>query len=123
MAKTDPANKLERAIGGYDRGIYTLAEAGAQILECFTAQNVAEVYSTLPERFQAFLKSEIESAPVSDEEWKNAEYFYIGSGCAISGYEPPLETPEEQHAERHEWKINHRSRIEAMREFLRINGG
>ena len=118
MTDTDSTNKIARMIDVYDRGIYTLLEAGSQILEWITAQNVADVYSTLPEQFQQYLKSVIESAPRSDTEWDTAEYFHIRSACYAPGYEPPVKPPHEERAEMLEWKMNHRRRVEALRELI-----
>ncbi len=110
--------KIARIIDGYDRGIYTLMEAGAQILDCITARNIVEVYSTLPEQFKRYLISVAESAPTTDEEWQTTKYVQIDSGCTTPGYESTGESEDERCAKMQEWKVNHRLRIEAFRKFV-----
>lgn len=118
MVETDSTKTIARMIDYYNRGMYTLLEAGSAIYECTTAQNIADVYSTLPEQFQQYLKSEVESAPSSDAEWNTAEYIHISSACYRPGHEPPVKSTDEKRAEMEEWKADHRLRVEALREFL-----
>lgn len=119
MVETDPVKKIARWIDGYKRGIYTLLEVESQILECITPQNAADIYSTLPEEFQQFLKSKVESEPSSDAEWDRVEYVQNAPGSYIPGCEPTAKTPGEERAARQEAKAKHRRRIEALRKLFR----
>ena len=119
MVETDPAKKIAQWLDGYERGIYTLLEVESQILECITPQNAAEIYSTLPEEFQQFLKSKVESEPLSDAEWGTVEFVRITPGSYISGCEPTAKTPGEERAARQEAIAKHRLRIESLRELFR----
>lgn len=119
MVETDPVKKIAQWIDGYERGIYTLLEVESQILECITPQNAADIYSTLPEEFQQFLKSKVESEPLSDAEWDTVEYVRITPGSYIPGYEPTAKTPDEERAASQEVKAKHRHRIESLRELFR----
>ena len=83
------------------------------ILESITPQNVADIYPTLPDEFQQYIKTVVKSEPKTDAEWDTIEYIHITPGC-----EPPVKTPDEEQAEMQEWKGNHRLRIEALRDFL-----
>ncbi|MFI4851816.1 MAG: hypothetical protein ACIAZJ_22065 [Gimesia chilikensis] len=119
MVETDPAKKIVQWLDGYERGIYTLLEVESQILECITPQNAAEIYSTLPEEFQQFLKSKVESEPLSDAEWDTVEYVRITPGSYISGCGSTAKTPGEERAARQEAIAKHRLRIESLRELFR----
>ena len=118
MVESDSIEKIAHRIDGYNRGIYTLLEIGTMILESITPQNAVDVYLTLPEEVQQYLKSVVESEPKTDAEWDAAKYIHIKPGCHFPGCEPPVKTPDEEQAEIQEWKVNHRLRIEALRDFL-----
>ena len=118
MAEEEPSRRVARMIAGYERGIYTLLEASSQIMECIVPQNVAEVFSGLPDEFVQRLKSDVEAAPTTDSDWDAAKYFHIGSVCYAPGYEPPVKSAEEQRAEMQDWKRCHRARVEAIRSYL-----
>ena len=118
MAESDSIKKIAHRIDGYNRGIYTLLEIGTMILESITPQNAVDVYLTLPEEVQQFLKSVVESEPETDAEWDAAKYIHISGAYYTPGCEPPVKTPDEEQAEMQEWTVNHRLRIEALRDFL-----
>tara|TARA_R110000868_G_scaffold411788_1_gene710781 strand:- start:709 stop:1074 length:366 start_codon:yes stop_codon:yes gene_type:complete len=118
VVESDSIEKIAHRIDGYDRGIYTLLEVGTMILESITPQNVADIYPTLPDEFQQYIKTVVKSEPKTDAEWDAAKYIHIKPGCHFPGCEPPVKTPDEEQAEMQEWKGNHRLRIEALRDFL-----
>lgn len=118
MAESDSIKKITRMLEGYNRGIYTLLEVGTIILESITPHNAADVYLTLPEEVQQYLQSAVESEPETDAEWDAAKYIHISGAYYTPGCEQPVKTPDEEQAEMQEWKVNHRLRIEAIREFL-----
>lgn len=114
MTKTKLPNEIARIVANYDRGSYSSVEAAAEIIDRINPTNAATIFSNLPHDLKERVKSSVKSAPITDEEWDNSVFINIQPGNPCS--QSPDKDFDEQ-SER-EYKINHRHRIEALRNII-----